>query len=316
MQVRASDGSRISPDSEGLHAVTRRRMAALLALAAPWGAAALPAFADAPIGLRDSAQHELRLEHLPRRVITLMPSLTETVCALDECEHLVATDRYSNWPAIVQSLPKAGGLDDAQIELIVGLKPDVVILAHATRVTARLRELGIATFDVETLTYADIARAVTAIGALLGVPEKAELLNRDIERSVDEVGAAATAQLHGRSPLVYFEVDSAPYAAGPQSFIGELLARLGARNILTPELGPFPKLNPEYVVRHDPDVIFVSPQEAPNLGLRPGWTHIRAVHEKRLCSFDPAVSDTVIRPGPRVAQGLRAMADCLVRVAP
>jgi iron complex transport system substrate-binding protein len=278
--------------------------------------AALPAIADGPIVLRDSAQHELRLEHSPRRVITLLPSLTETVCALDECARLVATDRYSNWPPRVRGLPKTGGLDDAQIELIVGLNPDAVILAHATRVTERLRDLGITTFDVETRTFADIARTVTAIGALLGVPEKAVAVNRDIERSVDAVADAARAQLHGRSPLVYFEVDSGPYAAGPQSFIGELLARLGARNILTPELGTFPQLNPEYVVRHDPDVIFVSLSEAPNLDHRPGWAHIRAVTEKRLCSFEPAVNDTIVRPGPRVAEGLRAVADCLARVAP
>jgi iron complex transport system substrate-binding protein len=294
----------------------RLRMTSLLGPAALLGAMIPIAFADGPIVLRDSAQHELRFERPPQRVVTLLPSLTETVCALGECARLVATDRYSNWPASVRSLPKAGGLEDAQIEFIVSLKPDVVILAHAALVTERLRDLGMAAFDVETWTYADIERTVTSIGALLGVPEKAATLNRDIERSVHAVLAAAIAQLHGRSPLVYYEVDSGPYAAGPQSFIGELLTRLGARNILTPELGPFPKLNPEYVVRHNPDVIIVSPQDAPNLDRRPGWEDIRAVKEKRLCSFEPEVRDTIVRPGPRVAEGLQAMADCLGRVAP
>jgi cobalamin transport system substrate-binding protein len=294
----------------------RRRMTSRLGLAALVIAVIPVAFADGPIVLHDSVQHELRLERPPQRVITLLPSLTETVCALGECARLVATDRYSNWPASVQSLPKAGGLDDAQIEFIVSLKPDVVILAHATRVAERLRDFGLTTFDVETWTYADIERTVTTIGALLGVSEKAAALNWDIERSVNTVAAAAKAQLRGRSPLVYYEVDSGPYAAGPQSFIGELLTRLGARNILTPQLGAFPKLNPEYVVRHNPDVIFVSPKEAPDLDHRPGWEHIRAVKEKRLCSFEPEVRDTIVRPGPRVAEGLRALADCLDRVAP
>jgi iron complex transport system substrate-binding protein len=293
----------------------RLGMASLLGLAALFGAMPMT-FADGPIVLRDAAQHELRFERPPQRVVTLLPSLTETVCALGECARLVATDRYSNWPASVRRLPKAGGLDDAQIEFIVSLKPDVVILAHAGLVTERLRDLGMIAFDVETWTYDDIGRTVTTIGALLGVPEKAATLNRDIERSVHAVLAEAVAQLHGRSPLVYYEVDSGPYAAGPQSFIGELLTRLGARNILTPELGPFPKLNPEYVVRHNPDVIIVSHQDAPNLDHRPGWEDIRAVKEKRLCSFEPEVRDTIVRPGPRVAEGLRAMADCLGRVAP
>jgi iron complex transport system substrate-binding protein len=292
------------------------RMVSLLGLAALFGALIPMAFADGPTVLRDAERHELRFERPPQRVVTLLPSLTETVCALGECARLVATDRYSNWPASVRSLPKAGGLEDAQIEFIVSLKPDVVILAHTAQVAERLRALGMTTFDVETWTYADIERTVTTIGALLGVSEKAAVLNRDLERSVNAVTAAAIAQLHGRSPLVYYEVDSGPYAAGPQSFIGELLARLGAQNILTPELGPFPKLNPEYVVRHNPDVIIVSPEEAPNLERRPGWDLIRAVKEKRLCSFEPGVRDTIVRPGPRVAEGLRAMADCLGRVAP
>jgi iron complex transport system substrate-binding protein len=274
------------------------------------------AFADGLIVLRDAAQHELRLEHAPQRIITLLPSLTETVCALHECARLIATDRYSDSPDSVKALPKTGGLDDAQIELIVSLKPDVVILAHAARVTDRLRELGVPTFDVETHTYADISRTVSAIGQLLSVPEQAASLNRDIERSVASVAERSKRGLLGRTPLIYYEVDSGPYAAGPESFIGEMLARLGARNILTPDLGPFPKLNPEYVVRHNPDVIFVSPKEAPNLDHRPGWDQIRAVKEKRICSFAPEVRDTIVRAGPRVAEGLQAMADCLSRVAP
>jgi len=251
-----------------------------------------------------------------QRIVTLLPSITETVCALGECARLVGTDRYSNWPASVRQLPKAGGLDDADIELIVSLKPDVVILGHAARISERLRQLGVATFDVETQSYADIARSVTTLGAVLGVPARAESLNRDIERAVDEVTHAARNDLHGRMPSVYFEVDRGPYAAGPGSFIGGLLARLGTRNVVTPDLGPFPKLNPEYVVRHDPDVIFVAATDAAELQERPGWSRLRAVRERRLCTFDRDTTDTIVRPGPRVAEGLRAIAACLGRVAP
>ncbi len=280
------------------------------------GAAMAEVPSNAAVLLEDAAHHELRLAHPPQRIITLMPSLTETVCALGECARLVATDRYSNWPESVQALPKAGGLDDAQIELIVSLEPDVVILAHELRVTDRLRALGVPTFDVETRTYADIARTITAIGLVLGVPERAATLNLDIERSVNAVAQTARANLRGEMPLVYFEVDSAPFGAGPQSFIGEMLSRLGARNILSAELGPFPKLNPEYVVRHDPEVIFVAPKDALLLDRRPGWDRIRAVRERRVCSFPAEVRDTIVRPGPRVAEGFRAVAECLARVAP
>jgi iron complex transport system substrate-binding protein len=289
--------------------------AALLALTM-LGSALAPRASGGAIVLRDAAHHELRLEQPPRRIITLLPSLTETVCALGECARLIATDRYSNWPASVQALPKAGGLDDAQIELMVGLQPDLVVLAHALRVTERLRMLGVATFDLETESYADIARTVTTLGELLGVPQRAVALNLEIERSVNFAAQSARVALHGRHPSVYYEIDGAPYGAGPKSFIGELLNRLGTRNILGAELGPFPKLNPEYVVTHEPDVIFLSPDSVSDLAGRPGWARMRAVREARLCAFPPAVRDTIVRPGPRVAEGLRAMAECLIRVAP
>jgi iron complex transport system substrate-binding protein len=287
-----------------------------LGLAVVGAVAASIASAHGPIVLRDLAGHELRLEHTPRRVITLLPPLTEIVCALHECARLVATDRYSDWPESVKTLPKTGGLDDPQIEQILLLKPDVVILAHATQVENRLRALGVPTFEVKTETYADLSRTVAAIGLLLGVPERAEEVHGDIERSLAAAVEDAKLSLNGRTPLVYYEVDNGPYSAGPDSFIGWMLKQLHAQNIVTADLGPFPRLNPEYVVVHNPDVIFASPTEAHNLGHRAGWDHIRAVRENRICTYPRAVQDTIEHAGPRMPEGLRALADCLTRVAP
>lgn len=277
---------------------------------------AFQALAHEPIVLSDAAHQELRLDAPPKRIVSLLPSLTESVCELGECARLVATDRYSNWPASVQTLPKAGGLEDVQVEQIVRVKPDIVLLVHAPRLLDRLQSLGVVTFQFEAQAYPDIARNISVLGAMLGVPERAKTLNAQIEQSVTAAAAEARRRLAGRAPLVYYEVDDGPYGAGPDSFIGQELTRLGARNILTSDLGPFPKLNPEYVVRANPDVILISPAEAPNLANRPGWSEIRAVREHRVCSFPPDVRDTVIRPGPRIATGVQALADCLIRVAP
>ncbi len=279
--------------------------------AAPWRGASSEA-----VVLRDAWQRGITFDHPPRRIITLLPSLTETVCALDACDRLVATDRYSNWPVQVQALAKAGGLDDAAVELIVSLRPDLVLLSRSQRISDRLRELGIPTFALNSDTYADIGRNIELIGRILGTTARAATLERSIDDSVRAIAGEAVAARHRPGPRVYFEVDDAPYAAGPGSFIGELLARLGTRNIVTADLGPYPKLNPEWVVRHDPDVIFVSMQEAPRLAQRPGWDRIRAVKERRLCAFPAGVTDTIVRPGPRVPEGMRALAECLGRVAP
>jgi len=268
------------------------------------------------IVLRDDLQRTVTLEHPAERIVSLLPSLTETVCALGACDRLVATDRYSDWPLQAKALPKTGGLDDAQVEQIVRLHPDLVLLSRTQRITDRLHELGVESFALDSETYAAIAHIVTTIGAILALPEQASALNGQIAGAVRQISARASARRRGAGPTVYVEVDSAPYAAGPESFIGELLSRLGARNIVTQDLGPFPKLNPEYVVRDNPDVIFELHSDIAHLAERPGWDRIRAVREQRLCSFAPAVLDTIIRPGPRVADGMRAMEECLERVAP
>jgi iron complex transport system substrate-binding protein len=290
------------------------RRIVLLALTAACG----PAFgiAAGPIVIRDDVHREITLPHSPQRIISLLPPLTETVCALGECGRLVATDRYSNWPESVTSLPKTGGLDDPLIEAIVRLHPDLVLLSSSQRITERLHQLGIQSVALDTQTYAQIGHVITVIGTILDVPARAAALNHRIDGQVREIGEQAIAQRRGPAPTVYFEVDPGPYAAGPQSFIGELLSRLGARNIVDADLGPFPKLNPEYVVRRNPDVVFVSPADAPHLKDRPGWDRIRAVRENRFCSFPPEVRDTIVHGGPRIADGMRAMADCLARVSP
>jgi iron complex transport system substrate-binding protein len=114
-----------------------------------------------------------------------------------------------------------------------------------------------------------------------------------------------------RGQRVYFEVSRGPYAAGASSFIGELLQRLGARNVIGPELGPFPKINPEYVVRADPDLILIGAHYAQGLEQRPGWAGLRALRERRLCLFSAEESDVLVRPGPRMAEAARLLARCM-----
>jgi iron complex transport system substrate-binding protein len=272
--------------------------------------------AQGEVVARDDLDREVRLPNYPQRIVSLLPSLTETVCELEACDRLVATDRYSNWPPSVQSLPKTGGLEDAQIEEIVRLHPDLVLVSRSQRITGRLDELQIKSFVMETQTYAAIPATIDRIAHLLGLDARAAPLKARIESASAALVAREAAKHPGLGPTVYFEVDRAPYAAGAASFIGEMLSRLKARNIIGPELGPFPKINPEYVVRHNPDVIFVAPAEIEHLQDRPGWNDIRAVREHRLCSFPPQIRDVIVRPGPRVIEGMQALADCLDKVAP
>ena len=185
-------------------------LAACLALELPLGVAVhatstVPAAlvaASPPAGgvvLRDDLKREVAIAHAPQRIISLMPSLTETVCALGACDRLIATDRFSDWPPQVRGLPKAGGLDDPEIELIVSMKPDLVLISSSQRITNRLHELGIATFALNTESYTDIDRDVSVIGEILGLSARATSLAQAIEsrRARDQRASGGAASRRG-----------------------------------------------------------------------------------------------------------------------
>mgnify|MGYP004702818579 CR=1 FL=1 len=260
------------------------------------------------VQLTDDRGRAVQLARTPQRIVSLLPSLAETVCALGECHRLVGVDRYTNWPDSVRKLPQVGGGLDPNIEAIVALRPDVVLMATSSRAAARLETLGIPVMALEPKTHADVQRVLGKVGQLLGVPDA-----QRVWRATDAGVQAAVQSLPpaARGARVYFEVNPGPYGAGPGSFIGETLTRLGARNILGATLGPFPKLNPEFVVRADPDLIMIGARSAEGLAARPGWASMRALREQRLCVFTPEQSDVLIRPGPRMAEAARLMAACL-----
>jgi iron complex transport system substrate-binding protein len=244
----------------------------------------------------------------PQRIVSMLPSITELVCALGACDRLVAVDNFSNWPESVRPLPHVGGLEDASIEAIVALKPDLVLLATSSRAMARLEGLGLKVAALEPRSFADLRRVSGQVVQLLGTGDAAALWAR-IDAGVD--AAARELAPAERGLRVYFEVSSAPYAASEASFIGELLQRLGQANVVPGSLGPFPKLNPEFVVRADPQVIMVSDRQAQMLAARPGWNRIRAVRDGRVCLFTAEQGDVLVRAGPRMAEAAQLMVQCL-----
>ncbi|CAN7396885.1 helical backbone metal receptor [Variovorax sp. LjRoot290] len=270
-------------------------------------AAALTVAAHAVV-VTDERGVRVDLPRPPQRIVSLLPSLTESVCTLGACERLIGVDRYSNWPDAVRALPQLGGGIDPNVEAIVALKPDVVLLAKSSRVTERLEALGLKVIVLEPKSHADVQRVLDALGQVLGIGD-AQRVWRAIDASVTAAAEALPARAKNRR--VYFEINSAPYAASEVSFIGETLARLGVKNIVPASLGPFPKLNPEYVVRADPDLIMVGERSAQGLEQRPGWASIRAVREGRICRFKAAESDVLVRPGPRMGEAAQLMAKCL-----
>ena len=277
-------------------------------LAAALVAASLGAVAQTTVS--DDRGRAISLAAPPQRIVSLLPSLTETVCALQACDRLVGTDRFSNWPASVQALPKLGGLEDTQIERLVSLKPDLVLLAQSSRAIDRLEALGLRVLVLEPQNWADTQRAIGVLAVALGLPERGHGLQRQAEARLAAAAARVPVALRGRA--VYFEVASTPYAAGEASFVGELLARLGLANIVPAALGPFPQLNPEFVLRAQPALVMASASALAQMPARPGWPQLRALQQRQTCAFDASAWDSLVRPGPRLADGAEAIVDCLL----
>jgi iron complex transport system substrate-binding protein len=264
--------------------------------------------AHAQIRVTDDRGKTVVFAAAPQRIVSVLPSLTESVCELGACQRLVGVDRYSNFPATVKALPQVGGGLDPSVELIASLKPDVVLVASSARAVDKLESLGLKVLALEPKNMADVSRIMRTLAQLLGTDV------REAERVLAHMRAATLAAKQSLKPQamglkVYMEVGDG-YAASPTSFVGELMTELGAKHIVPADKGPFPQMNPEWVVRAQPDVLIAGAQLAAGMVKRPGWQRLKATQGARLCKLSPADGDVLVRPGPRMAEAARWLAGC------
>jgi iron complex transport system substrate-binding protein len=291
--------------------VVKRNALRALALGLACSVVLCSASAGAQTQVTDDRGRTVTLAKAPQRIVSLLPSLTETVCALQACDKLLGTDRHSNWPKQVQALPKLGGLEDTQIERIVALKPDLVLAAVSARAVDRLESLGLTVLALEPQNWAGTQRTIQTLAQVLGDAAAGRNLVAKLNARVD--AAAGRVPAAWRTRTVYFEV-GLPYAAGEASFVGELLTRLHLGNVVPAGMGPFPQLNPEFVIRAQPALLMGSSKTIAEMKARPGWRALKALQTGSVCGFNTASYDTLVRPGPRLADAAEAIADCLVQL--
>ncbi len=248
------------------------------------------------------------------RIVTLAPSLTEAVCALGRCAQLVGTDRHSTWPVSVLALPKVGGLEDAQVERIVTLRPNLVLLGPRSRAGERLQALGVPVMMLDARTHADLKRMLARLGDALGEPTRATELMARIDSELDAAAGRMPAALRGRT--VYVEVGAGSSAASEKSFIGETVAKLGLVNVVSGDLGLFPRINPELLLRRPPDIIIGPRATLANVSYRPGWSALPAVRQQQMCLLDTERMDLLSRPGPRLGEAAQMLVECLKALPP
>jgi iron complex transport system substrate-binding protein len=256
-----------------------------------------------PLTLQDDLKRTVTIREEPKRIVVMLPSHTETVYALGAGSKVVARDDFSDYPPQVSSVPKVGGLYNPNLEAIIALKPDLVLNSEYGDLTPKLERAGITVWAGSPQTFDGIYNTITTLGKIVNREEAAAALNQKLRLEVRDVETVTRAI---KKTSVYYEIDPTPYSVGPNSFIGQLLAKGGALNIIPASLGDFPQVSPELIVKQNPSVIIgVTCADAAK---RPGWANIAAVKNKRCYTLTPEQDNLVSRPGPRIAQGLRVLA--------
>jgi len=266
------------------------------------------------VGITDARGVTQQFAAPPKRIITLLPSLTESVCALDACERLVATDRYSNYPLAVTALPKVGGIDDTPLEWVLSLHPDVVLAARSSRALNRLEELHIPVIAEEPQTLADVQHSMQTLARLLDKPAALAHWQQQLERQLQQARNDVPVQRHQQR--VYLEVSEDRYAAGQDSYLGELLASIGVQSVIPSGYGAFPKLNPEWIINHPPDIIITDSASLQAMANRAEIAHLKAYQHKQVCGFTRTQFELLSRPGPRVGEAALLLSHCLATLPP
>jgi len=272
--------------------------------------------------ITDDRGVELTLSSPAKRIVSLYPSLTESVCLLNACDRLVGVDRSSNWPEWVQSLPHLGGMWDTSIEDLVRLKPDVVIMSYANlKLTARLEALGISVLIFQPHSVLQMKRTLTSISKMVEPFDGDFQAQDNVQTLIQQIDAEllliqANMPPWARGRRVYLEVGSDGYAASEGSYIGQLMEQLGVVNVVPKSLGAFPKLGKEWLLKQSPEMIVFAYPRNKSFKNAPGWRVLKAVKDDHLCVLTQEQSDRLLRLGPRVAAGLKAVVECFQKMRP
>lgn len=258
---------------------------------------------------------DLTLTTQPMRIISLSPTATEMLYAIGAGAQVVAVDDYSNFPADAVALGTALSGYEPNVEAIAGYTPDLVVVAYdAGGIVDQLKSLSIPVFMAAAATsFEDVYLQIEQLGALTGNLENAVLLSGQMQ--TDIAAAVAEVQLP-TTPITYFhELDNTLYSATSNTFIGQVYGLFGLKNIADGVIdgNDYPQLSAEVIVKANPDIIFISHSETPEVvAARDGWGRLKAVTNNQVIAL-PA--DIPSRWGPRIVEFVRVIRDAIALVA-
>jgi iron complex transport system substrate-binding protein len=292
-------------------------------LAACGGKAALPRPAHSPsasgpsfpLTVTDDDGVSVTIASRPTRIITFAPSNTEIVFALGLGPELVGVSgRFDDFPPEAKTIAHVGGAgefgDQPNAERVVALHPDLMLaISGGDQWKQRLRALGIPVFTVNATDFSDLLGDIRTVGRITGVPDRAAALTAQLGA---RAAAVQTAVARDARVTCFFEVYYPPLTTvGPHTFIFDLLRRAGCDPVTGGATSDYPEWSIDDLVVEGPAVYLVASESGVSpeaVARRPGFGAIAAVRTGHVYLID---SDLVSRPGPRVVDGLEALARVL-----
>lgn len=296
-------------------------VAATLALTAPAGCrppgpAAKPeaapkaaAAATFPVTVTDDAGRSVTLDAAAKRVVSLAPANTEIVYSLGELDRLVGVTTYDDYPAEVQGIEKVGDFTTPNLEAIAAARPDLILLTGGVQadVVGRLEGLGASVLVVDPKDVDGVYSGITLIATALGVPAKGTQVVDGMKRDLADIERSVSTE----KPVTCFvEIGWNPlFTAGPDTLIGDVVKRAGGANVVT-EKG-YVGYSAEQLLKDQPRVYLGTKSSVGDpftIDRRPGYRSLVAVISNRVVVLDDNI---VSRPGPRIVEGVRAVARAL-----
>lgn len=257
---------------------------------------------------------DVTIDERPERIISLSPTATEMLFAIGADDQVIAVDDQSSFPPDAPTTDLSGF--EPNVEAIASYEPDLVVYStEPGDLGSTLEGLGITTMLLPAATtLEDVYEQLEQLGEATGNAEAATAVVEDMRTEVDSIVSSVEMP---QPPLTFYhELDDTYYSVTSQTFIGQLYALVGLENIADAAGGGgggYPQLSAEYVIRADPDLIFLADtkccgQSPATVAERPGWNSITAVRRRDVVPLD---DDVASRWGPRIVEYLRTIADAV-----
>lgn len=261
-----------------------------------------------PAVITDDAGREVTIDARPQRIVSLAPANTEIVAALGALNRLVGVTTFCDYPAEVTKLQKVGDFMQPNLEAIAALDPDLVLVTTGvqTDIIQQLEGLGASVVAIDPQTVDALFTSIRTVGAVIGETPAAEELVSSMEIQIDEIGES----VEGAPVTCFLEIAQDPlFTVGSSTLLDELIQYAGGENVVT-ESG-YVAYSVEQLVAANPAVYLAtkgSMSDPSDISGRPGYANITAVAEGKVFLLD---DNLVSRPGPRVVEGIRQIAEAL-----